>query len=225
MSIYTHDPNQPGASSSSPFLAGPSAPQSASTIGNDGGNGHSSGSQGPGGAGGGEDDDGDAGGKKKKAGKRRKVNHACLYCRRSHMTCDEGRPCQRWCAFLYLLFPVRRSNRKCLDSIKREIGHLCHDERRPSKSEKQPSAPPVQMPAQTQQTQQQPQLVMPRTCFVDVLSCIRCIFLRRTGSSPSLETTRLLSLHFFLFSRVVQKDGHDATHDAYDILPHLCYTC
>ncbi len=31
-----------------------------------------------------------------KMGKRRKVNHACLYCRRSHMTCDEGRPCQRW---------------------------------------------------------------------------------------------------------------------------------
>jgi len=42
--------------------------------------------------------------------KRRKVNHACLYCRRSHMTCDEGRPCQR--------------------CIKREIGHLCHDEPR-----------------------------------------------------------------------------------------------
>lgn len=39
-------------------------------------------------------DDGD--GKKKKGAKRRKVNHACLYCRRSHMTCDEGRPCQRW---------------------------------------------------------------------------------------------------------------------------------
>ena len=39
------------------------------------------------------DDDGR--GKKKKT-KRRKVNHACLYCRRSHMTCDEGRPCQRW---------------------------------------------------------------------------------------------------------------------------------
>lgn len=38
--------------------------------------------------------------KKKKNGKRRKVNHACLYCRRSHMTCDEGRPCQRWCAVL-----------------------------------------------------------------------------------------------------------------------------
>ncbi|EAU81232.2 hypothetical protein CC1G_09476 [Coprinopsis cinerea okayama7 len=62
---------------------------------------------------GGEDD----AGKKKKTTKRRKVNHACLYCRRSHMTCDEGRPCQR--------------------CIKREIGHLCHDERRPKPAEKQ----------------------------------------------------------------------------------------
>jgi hypothetical protein len=41
----------------------------------------------------GDDDDGNGG---KKTAKRRKVNHACLYCRRSHMTCDEGRPCQRW---------------------------------------------------------------------------------------------------------------------------------
>ncbi|KAJ7201400.1 hypothetical protein GGX14DRAFT_465354 [Mycena pura] len=55
----------------------------------------------------------------RKSSKRRKVNHACLYCRRSHMTCDEGRPCQR--------------------CIKREIGHLCHDERRPKTSEKQPA--------------------------------------------------------------------------------------
>ncbi|KAK7063699.1 hypothetical protein R3P38DRAFT_2819826 [Favolaschia claudopus] len=53
----------------------------------------------------------------KKGSKRRKVNHACLYCRRSHMTCDEGRPCQR--------------------CIKREIGHLCHDERRSKTTEKQ----------------------------------------------------------------------------------------
>ncbi|KAG1896510.1 uncharacterized protein F5891DRAFT_1052826 [Suillus fuscotomentosus] len=52
--------------------------------------------------------------KKRKTTKRRKVNHACLYCRRSHMTCDEGRPCQR--------------------CIKREIGHLCHDEQRPPKT-------------------------------------------------------------------------------------------
>ncbi|KIJ07186.1 hypothetical protein PAXINDRAFT_140170, partial [Paxillus involutus ATCC 200175] len=58
--------------------------------------------------------DDDTTGKKKKATKRRKVNHACLYCRRSHMTCDEGRPCQR--------------------CIKREIGHLCHDEQRPPKN-------------------------------------------------------------------------------------------
>lgn len=46
----------------------------------------------------------------KKAGKRRKVNHACVYCRRSHMTCDLERPCAR--------------------CVKRDIGHLCHDEPR-----------------------------------------------------------------------------------------------
>ncbi|GLB40109.1 putative GAL4-like Zn(II)2Cys6 (or C6 zinc) binuclear cluster DNA-binding domain [Lyophyllum shimeji] len=63
--------------------------------------------------------------KKKKVTKRRKVNHACLYCRRSHMTCDEGRPCQR--------------------CIKREIGHLCHDERRPKATDKQPTTPGVDM--------------------------------------------------------------------------------
>ncbi|OCH90162.1 hypothetical protein OBBRIDRAFT_622675 [Obba rivulosa] len=68
---------------------------------------------------------------KKKSAKRRKVNHACLYCRRSHMTCDEGRPCQR--------------------CIKREIGHLCHDERRTATKEKTPAAsssstPPVANP-------------------------------------------------------------------------------
>lgn len=49
--------------------------------------------------------------------KRRKVNHACIYCRRSHMTCDLERPCTR--------------------CIKRNIGHLCHDEpREPVKKSK-----------------------------------------------------------------------------------------
>ncbi|KAF9220074.1 hypothetical protein BS17DRAFT_788178 [Gyrodon lividus] len=62
----------------------------------------------------------DDAGKKKKSTKRRKVNHACLYCRRSHMTCDEGRPCQR--------------------CIKREIGHLCHDEHRPPKNKQEAAA-------------------------------------------------------------------------------------
>ncbi|PPQ75496.1 hypothetical protein CVT26_015820 [Gymnopilus dilepis] len=71
----------------------------------------------------GADDDA---GKKKKTAKRRKVNHACLYCRRSHMTCDEGRPCQR--------------------CIKREIGHLCHDERRPKVADK-PSTPTTAGPS------------------------------------------------------------------------------
>lgn len=65
----------------------------------------------------------DDGGKKKKTVKRRKVNHACLYCRRSHMTCDEGRPCQR--------------------CIKRDIGHLCHDEQRPRVQDKPLQAAPA----------------------------------------------------------------------------------
>ncbi|KJZ71962.1 hypothetical protein HIM_08642 [Hirsutella minnesotensis 3608] len=48
--------------------------------------------------------------------KRRKVNHACVYCRRSHMTCDLERPCTR--------------------CIKRNIGHLCHDEPREAEAKK-----------------------------------------------------------------------------------------
>ncbi|KAF2403590.1 hypothetical protein EJ06DRAFT_527197 [Trichodelitschia bisporula] len=52
--------------------------------------------------------------------KRRKVNHACIYCRRSHMTCDLERPCTR--------------------CIKRNIGHMCHDEpREPAKKAKSES--------------------------------------------------------------------------------------
>ncbi|KAF8547007.1 hypothetical protein OG21DRAFT_1490605 [Imleria badia] len=61
-------------------------------------------------------------GKKKKFTKRRKVNHACLYGRRSHTTCDEGKHCRR--------------------CIKREIGHLCHDEQRPPKNKQDMSASP-----------------------------------------------------------------------------------
>jgi len=102
-----------------------------------------------------EDDNSDP--KKKRAGpKRRKVTHACVYCRRSHMTCDDGRPCQR--------------------CIKRNIGHLCHDEPKPSqqnqqaarKSSQQPQDQLAQQqqshqlqqqqPLQTQQQQQQQQL-------------------------------------------------------------------
>ncbi|TFL07689.1 hypothetical protein BDV98DRAFT_558309 [Pterulicium gracile] len=63
------------------------------------------------------------GGKKRKTTKRRKVTSACLYCRRSHMTCDDGRPCQR--------------------CIKREIGHLCHDEQRTRSVDKQATGTPT----------------------------------------------------------------------------------
>ncbi|KAG6050589.1 hypothetical protein E4U39_003637 [Claviceps sp. Clav50 group G5] len=52
----------------------------------------------------------------KSARKRRKVNHACIYCRRSHMTCDLERPCTR--------------------CVRRNIGHLCHDEPRDTDAKK-----------------------------------------------------------------------------------------
>ncbi|KAJ1744224.1 Transcription factor [Coemansia sp. RSA 990] len=39
--------------------------------------------------------------------KRQKVTKACVYCQRSHMSCNNERPCQR--------------------CIKRNIGHMCHD--------------------------------------------------------------------------------------------------
>ncbi|ORX98975.1 hypothetical protein K493DRAFT_329211 [Basidiobolus meristosporus CBS 931.73] len=65
--------------------------------------------------------------KKKRAGpKRRKVTQACVYCRRSHMTCDDGRPCQR--------------------CIKRNIGHLCHNENKNNVTKPQTS------PSNAQQT-------------------------------------------------------------------------
>ncbi|PHH89211.1 hypothetical protein CDD83_6483 [Cordyceps sp. RAO-2017] len=59
--------------------------------------------------------------------KRRKVNHACVYCRRSHMTCDLERPCTR--------------------CIKRNIGHLCHDEPREADAKKLKNAKGVAVTA------------------------------------------------------------------------------
>lgn len=78
--------------------------------------------------------------KKKRTGpKRRKVTHACVYCRRSHMTCDEGRPCQR--------------------CIKRSIGHLCHDEvkQNSNNNNNNNNAAQQQQQQQHQQHQQQHQ--------------------------------------------------------------------
>ena len=53
--------------------------------------------------------------------KRKKVSMACIYCRRSHMNCDESRPCKR--------------------CIKRNIGHLCHDT-----TKQKPSSPLADAP-------------------------------------------------------------------------------
>ncbi|CCO32206.1 Regulator of drug sensitivity 2 [Rhizoctonia solani AG-1 IB] len=78
------------------------------------------------------DQSGTEGGKKSaattsKGQKRRKVNHACLYCRRSHMTCDEG--------------PASG-------------GHLCHDEKKPgpSKNNSSTSTPQPQSTIDTTTT-------------------------------------------------------------------------
>lgn len=49
--------------------------------------------------------------------RKKKVDMACVYCRRSHMICDDARPCLR--------------------CIKRGIGHLCHDEPASAKQKKQ----------------------------------------------------------------------------------------
>ena len=56
------------------------------------------------------------------------------------MTCDEGRPCQRWSVPTFLRFLLTGELSPPI-SIKREIAHLCHDEQKPSvvTKEKAPS--------------------------------------------------------------------------------------
>ncbi|CAG8617958.1 12918_t:CDS:10 [Cetraspora pellucida] len=70
--------------------------------------------------------------KKKRAGpKRRKVTHACVYCRRSHMTCDDGNfisPSFELSFIWNRAYCDPKSGRPCQRCIKRSIGHLCHDE-------------------------------------------------------------------------------------------------
>ncbi|KAK6456069.1 uncharacterized protein RJT20DRAFT_96297 [Scheffersomyces xylosifermentans] len=56
--------------------------------------------------------------------RKKKVEIACVYCRRSHMICDETRPCQR--------------------CIKRGIGHLCYDE--PSNNRQRKKAASLRKP-------------------------------------------------------------------------------
>lgn len=54
--------------------------------------------------------------------KKKKVEMACVYCRRSHMICDDARPCLR--------------------CIKRGIGHLCHDEPTPGRQKRKSDGKP-----------------------------------------------------------------------------------
>lgn len=55
---------------------------------------------------------------KRSKNRKKKVDQACVYCRRSHMICDNSRPCLR--------------------CNKRGIGHLCHDEPTPGRQKKKP---------------------------------------------------------------------------------------
>ena len=71
--------------------------------------------------------DGSDTGIKKRKMRKKKVEKACIYCRRSHMICDDSRPCLR--------------------CIKRGIGHLCHDEPTPGRQKRAP-----EMDSETSQT-------------------------------------------------------------------------
>lgn len=71
--------------------------------------------------------DGSDTGIKRRKVRKKKVEKACVYCRRSHMICDDSRPCLR--------------------CIKRGIGHLCHDEPTPGRQKRAP-----EMDSETSQT-------------------------------------------------------------------------
>lgn len=76
--------------------------------------------------------------------RKKKVDMACVYCRRSHMICDDARPCLR--------------------CIKRGIGHLCHDEPTQGRQKKRPDGkgaentitPPPKAPGDLENTDSTP---------------------------------------------------------------------
>lgn len=107
---------------------------------------------------------------KSPAKKRRKVNHACIYCRRSHMTCDLERPCTR--------------------CIKRNIGHLCHDEpREPAKKGKAEGATiPVQEDTPMPDTEQHGSI--PRT-----MSLAQLPHNQVTSNAPLVQPTPVPAPH------------------------------
>jgi len=107
------------------------------------------------------------------------------------MTCDEGRPCQRWSAptpFVLWRFAPTHS----FTSIKREIAHLCHDEQKPSVGgkEKGPSttastttSTPTPTPEADPQAQPKPALSAPEQsinafpCECPAWSRAQCVFI------------------------------------------------
>ncbi|ORX33425.1 hypothetical protein BD324DRAFT_639734 [Kockovaella imperatae] len=94
--------------------------------------------------------DGEDGHRKKRT--KRSSGKACVYCRRSHMVCEGGRPCER--------------------CIRREIAHLCRDvspqARRPSSpSQDRTVSPQHQPPADTPSQQSEPVTSLPNTLYSD----------------------------------------------------------
>ncbi|ORY48973.1 hypothetical protein BCR33DRAFT_714063 [Rhizoclosmatium globosum] len=84
----------------------------------------------------------------KQKAKRKKVSQACVFCRRSHMTCDDGRPCQR--------------------CIRRKIAHLCSDDvppKKPDGGNSVSASPATPIVGSSQQTPIQNLYAAPMTAF------------------------------------------------------------
>lgn len=97
--------------------------------------------------------------------RKKKVEIACVYCRRSHMICDELRPCQR--------------------CIKRGIGHLCYDEPLNSRQRKKAAAlrsEPTPEARPRQQTQPAPAPSQPQA-----------IAMQPAALAPAIPTMGLLN--------------------------------
>lgn len=98
--------------------------------------------------------------------RKKKVEIACVYCRRSHMICDDLRPCQR--------------------CIKRGIGHLCYDEPLNQRQRKKAAALRLDPPlALGTATPPQAPLVPPLTLLVPALAAAAAVAMAPAASAPA----------------------------------------
>lgn len=98
--------------------------------------------------------------------RKKKVEIACVYCRRSHMICDDLRPCQR--------------------CIKRGIGHLCYDEPLNQRQRKKAAALRLDPPlALGTATPPQAPLVPPLTLLVPALAAATAVAMAPAASASA----------------------------------------